>query len=88
VRAHEDGEDLTEAVLATGGWPALRQRVEHALVSPAGSAPISSITWSRATLASGRTVDPAAISVGAPGELAQPPAIREQCPIYRQLILE
>lgn len=32
VRAHEDGEDLTEAVLATGGWPALRQRVEHALV--------------------------------------------------------
>ena len=32
VRAHEDGQDLTEAVLATGGWPALRQLVEHALV--------------------------------------------------------
>jgi hypothetical protein len=31
-----------------------------------------------------RTVDPAVISVGAPGELAQPPAIRERCPLpYR-----
>jgi hypothetical protein len=32
VRAHEDGEDLTEAVLASGGWPSLRQLVEQALV--------------------------------------------------------
>jgi chromosome partitioning protein len=33
-------------------------------------------------------VDPAAVSVGAPGELAQPPAIREQCPRASKKILD
>jgi hypothetical protein len=32
-----------------------------------------------------RTVDPAVISVGAPGELAQPPAIRERSPLITSL---
>jgi hypothetical protein len=35
-----------------------------------------------------RTVDPTAISGGAPGELAQPPAIRELCLIAHVLRLQ
>src|SRR5512132_226601 len=34
-----------------------------------------------------RTVDPTAISGGAPGELAQPPAIREQSPERRRSVV-